>query len=100
MCSLQMPTTSGFQESELLIRHLILIDALSQSRVEDIDDYHQKIHETSPQYVCFSNSMIFESLIFLGGMIIILILSQCSENYLDKSHVYDTDIKALANQTP
>ena len=66
--------------------------------LEGFDDYHHKIHETSPQYVCIS--MIFESLIFLGGMIIILILSQCSENYLDKSHVYDTDIKALANQTP
>ena len=42
--------------------------------------------------------MIFES--FLGGMIIILILSQCSENYLDKSHVYDVDIKASAKQNP
>ena len=68
--------------------------------LEGFDDYHQKIHETSPQYVCISNSMIFESLIFLGGMIIILILSQCSENYLDKSHVYDVDIKASANQNP
>ena len=65
--------------------------------LEGFDDYHQQIHETSLQYVCTSNSMIFESLIFLGGMIIILILSQCSENYLDKSHVYDVDIKPSAN---
>ena len=68
--------------------------------LEGLVDYHQKIPETSPQYVCISNSMIFESLIFLGGMIIILILSQCSENYLDKSHVYDIDIKITANQNP
>ena len=33
-------------------------------------------------------------------MIIILILSQYSENYLDKSHVYDIDIIAVTNKNP
>ena len=41
-----------------------------------------------------------KSLIFLGGMIIILILSQYSENYLDKSLLYDIDILVTSNQNP
>ena len=48
----------------------------------------------------FSNSMKSKSLIFLGGMIIILILSQYSENYLDKSLLYDIDILVTSNQNP
>ena len=41
-----------------------------------------------------------KSLIFLGGMIIILILSQYSENYLDKSLLHDIDILVTSNQNP
>ena len=41
-----------------------------------------------------------KSLIFLGGMIIILILSQYSENYLDKSLVYNIAILVTSNQNP
>ena len=48
----------------------------------------------------FSNSIKYKSLIFLGGMIIILILSQYSENYLDKSLLYDIDILVTSNQNP
>ena len=42
LCSLQMPMTPVFQELDLLMRYLILIDAVSK-----LDDDRQKIHATS-----------------------------------------------------